>query len=161
FARRLGADFDSAVERIVFVEQGQVCAPPAKELFEHFTEVDPYLSKGLAEQLFRSRVDLRNHIQQSATRIGKVIVLRFEKLVSLFQFVVLVNSVQVNWPHVIELRSKVANKLFDIRRGELWRARRRRRSALHFVIAFQLRSQSFFKRNLVLAKFAQIDLVSA
>ena len=123
--------------------------------------MDPYLSKGLAEQLFRGRVDLRNHIQQFATRIGKVIVLRFEKLVSLFQFVVLVNSVQVHWPHVIELRSKVANKLFDIRRGELRRARHRSRSALHFVIAFQLRSQSFFKRSLVLAKFAQIDLISA
>src|SRR4029077_7625199 len=102
------------VERVVFIQQGQVCASAPEELFEHFTEADPYLSKSLAEQLPCSRVDLRNHIEQFATRIGKVIILRFEKAVSLFQFVVLMNGIQVHGAHVIELCPKVANQLIEI-----------------------------------------------
>src|SRR6266566_3139279 len=119
FPRGLGADFDSAVERIVFIEQGQVRASAAEELQEYFTKVDPYLSKGFAKQLPRSRVDLRNHVEQFATRISEVAILRFEKFVSLFQLVVFMNSIQVYGAHVVELRPKICDKLFDMWRSEL------------------------------------------
>jgi len=82
--------------------------------------------------------------------------LRFEKFVSLFQLVVLMNSIQIYRAHVVELRPKIRNKLFDMWRGELRQARRRGSSALHFVITLQLRAQRFLKRPLVRAKFAQI-----
>jgi hypothetical protein len=79
------------------------------------------------------------------------------------------DSIQIYRAHVVELRPKICNKLFDIWRGELRRAGRRRAcpesiegsSALHFVISLQLRAKRFFKRKLVRTKFAQINLIPA
>src|SRR5207253_10085329 len=104
FAGRLGSDFDPAVERVVLIQQRQVRAPAAEKFCEHFAEVDSYLGKGFAKQLSGGVVDLRNHIEQFATRIGEIVVLCFEKFVSLFQLIVLMNSIKVYRAHVVELR---------------------------------------------------------
>src|SRR5205814_6966178 len=114
FTRRLGANLNPAGERIVFVKQRQVRAAATEEFREHFTEVGSHLRKGFAEQLSRSRVDLRNYIEQLAARICKVIILFFEKLVPLLQFIVLMNGIKVHRAHIVELARKILDELFEV-----------------------------------------------
>ena len=130
FARRPGGDLDSAVERVVFIQQRQVCTPAAEEFCEHFAEVGLHLRKGVIKQFSGRRVNLRNHIEQLAARICKIIILCFEKFVALFEFVVLMNSIKVHRAHVIQLALEFFNELFDIWRSKSRRACRRRSSAL-------------------------------
>src|SRR5215813_8205700 len=52
-------------------------------------------------------------------RIRKIGILRFKKFITLFEFVVLVYRLEVHWPHVVQLCSKVGDNLFQVRGGEL------------------------------------------
>ena len=171
FAGRLGGDFDSAVERIVFVQQRQVCAPAPEEFSEHFAEIGSDLGKGFTKQLSGGRVDLRNHIEQLAARICQVSILRFEKFVSLFQLIVFMNSVEVHRTHVVELGAKIGNQFLKICFCKLDRVLRTRWRIRAFVAIcgirvavdppFRLNPQNFLKRRLINCKLAKIDVIAA
>src|SRR5439155_5253441 len=117
--------------------------------------------------------NLRNHIEQLATRIGEIVILRVEKLVSFFQLVVLVNGIEVNRTHVVELRAKIRDDFLKINVAEVDRVLRtrwqiRRGFAAICSIArravdppFRLRAQNFLERGLIDYKRAKINLVAA
>ena len=105
FPGRFGGDLDAAVERIVLVQQRQVRAPAAEQLGKHFAEIRSHLIKRFGKQFPGSEIDSRDHVEQLVSRIGEIGILPFEKFVTLFQLVVLVDSIQINRAHVIELRS--------------------------------------------------------
>ena len=109
FARRFCADLNSAVERIILIEQGQVCAPAAEELAKHFAEVHTHLCERLSEQLPRGRIDLRNHVEQFAARICEIVILPFEEFVAFLELVVLMDGIEIDRAHVVELATKIGN----------------------------------------------------
>src|SRR6266567_4436545 len=148
------------VERVALIQQRQVRAPAAEEFREHFPKIDSHLGKGFAKQLSGGGVDLRDHIEQLATRICKIIIWRFEKFVSLVQLVVLMNSLEVYRAHVVELRAKIRDDFLKINVAEVDRVLRtrwqiRRGFAAICSIArgavdppFRLRAQNFLERGL-------------
>src|SRR5262249_4710106 len=71
------------------------------------------------------------------------------------------DSIQVYRAHIVELRSKLSDKLFQIWRGEFRRGRRRERSALQFFATPGLRAHNFFERCLVWRELAKIDMIAA
>ena len=87
--------------------------------------------------------------------------MRFEKLVTLFELVVLMNGIQIHRAHVIQLGSQLGDKLFQIWSGELRRARRCRSSVLELFFALELCTQNFFQCGLISRKPAKINLVTA
>src|ERR1051326_4641595 len=173
FPGRLGRNFDSAVERIILVQQRQVRASATEKLREHFTKIDSHLSKRFAEYPSGGRVDLRNHIQQLAPRIFKIGVLCLEKLVSFFEFIVLLNGLEIYRAHVIELRAKIGDELLKIgvcKLDRVFRTLGQTRGGLTTTCdiargalapPFQLPSQNALERCLICYKPVKIGLVAA
>ena len=155
FARRLGDDLDSAVERIVFIHQRQVGASAAEEFGKHFRKVDPHLGKGFGKQFLGRRIDLRDHVEQFAARIGEIVVLGFEEFVSLFQLVVFLYGFEIDRTHVVELAGEIGDQVLQVFFGKITSG------AGRHLFAFELNAQSVVEFSLVGSKGTQINLVTA
>ncbi len=92
----------------------EVRAAAAEQLREHLAEVDPDLREGFGEELLRRVVDLRDHVQQLLARIGQVVVLRFEKTITLLEFIVLLDGVEVDRAHVVELAGELGDDRVEL-----------------------------------------------
>ena len=68
-----------------------------------------------------------------------------------FQFVILLDSVEIDGSHVVELARKLGNQVLKIIIGRRWGSH---------VGAFQLRPQYFFVRERIRNKLSQIDLIA-
>ena len=66
-----------------------------------------------------SGIDARDDVEQLAPRIREIGVLRFEKFVTLVEFIILVDSVQIYGTHVVQLGSEFGDNFFQIRWGQL------------------------------------------
>ena len=106
---RLRDDVDAALERIVFIEQHEVGFAAAEELGEHLAEVDPDLLEGLREKLLGRLIDLRDDVEQFAARVRQVGVLRFEEGVTLLEFVVFLDGVEIHRAHRVELARQLGD----------------------------------------------------
>src|SRR5205807_802401 len=109
-------DLDAAVERIVLVLENKIGAPAVEKLAEHLAEIDPDLLEGFCEKFLGRAVDPCDHVKDLAARGDEIAVLRFEKTVALFEFVVLVHGLEIARPHVLELPGEIGDELFEILR---------------------------------------------
>src|SRR5213594_4330100 len=104
--RRLGDDFDAALERVVLVEQRQPGPAAAKQRAERLLEVSVDGGERLAEALTRRLVDALDGLGRLRNRLDQVLPLRREKRIARLELVELFDGHHVHRTEALNLAAQ-------------------------------------------------------
>ena len=120
FSRGLRDDLDSAIQGVIFVQQLQISTAAAKHFGKHLAKIRPHFCKCVCEKLLGGRIDPGDHIEQFTPRICQVRVLRFEKAMAFFQFIILLDGIEIDRSHAVELTRQLRYQFLKIIIGRRW-----------------------------------------